>query len=216
MNQMKIKHVEELVGITRKNIRFYEEQGLLSPDRADNGYREYHEKDIKRLKQIKLLRKLSIPIEEIKKVLSGERSLETCLHCHLSELERQKNSLDKMQALSQQLIDQHITLERLDTDSCLEQMERLEKEGTRFMDVSKTDIHKKKAIGALIGAMIMILLMGAMIWILLWANTQDPIPIGLLAFFIAIPAVIIVAVVVALIGRMKEIKGGEEDEASKY
>ena len=26
---MKIKQVEELVGITRKNIRFYEEQGLL-------------------------------------------------------------------------------------------------------------------------------------------------------------------------------------------
>ena len=27
---MKIKQVEELVGITRKNIRFYEEQGLLN------------------------------------------------------------------------------------------------------------------------------------------------------------------------------------------
>ena len=39
---MKIKQVEELVGITRKNIRFYEEQGLLQVARADNGYREYH------------------------------------------------------------------------------------------------------------------------------------------------------------------------------
>ena len=43
---MQIKHVEELVGITRKNIRFYEEQGLLKPHRADNGYREYHEEEI--------------------------------------------------------------------------------------------------------------------------------------------------------------------------
>lgn len=34
---MKIKQVEELVGITRKNIRFYEEQGLLQVARADNG-----------------------------------------------------------------------------------------------------------------------------------------------------------------------------------
>ncbi len=55
---MKIKFVEELVGITRKNIRFYEEQGLLSPQRADNGYREYEEEDVHRLMQIKLLRKL--------------------------------------------------------------------------------------------------------------------------------------------------------------
>ena len=42
---MKIKQVEELVGITRKNIRFYEEQGLLNVERAENGYREYHTAD---------------------------------------------------------------------------------------------------------------------------------------------------------------------------
>ena len=73
---MQIKHVEELVGITRKNIRFYEEQGLLKPHRADNGYREYHEEEINRLKQIKILRKLSVSIEEIKRVFSGECSLD--------------------------------------------------------------------------------------------------------------------------------------------
>lgn len=43
---MKIKQVEELVGITSKNIRFYESQGLLTPERADNGYREYHQDNI--------------------------------------------------------------------------------------------------------------------------------------------------------------------------
>ena len=53
---MKIKQVEELVGISSKNIRFYEEQGLLTPSRAENGYREYHEAEINRLKQIKFLR----------------------------------------------------------------------------------------------------------------------------------------------------------------
>ena len=46
---MKIKQVEELVGITRKNIRFYEEQGLLNVARAENGYREYHQADVIRL-----------------------------------------------------------------------------------------------------------------------------------------------------------------------
>lgn len=55
---MKIKQVEELVGITRKNIRFYEEQGLLNVERAENGYREYHTADIARLQEIKLFRKM--------------------------------------------------------------------------------------------------------------------------------------------------------------
>ena len=37
---MKINQVEELTGITKKNIRFYEEQKLISPQRNPaNGYR---------------------------------------------------------------------------------------------------------------------------------------------------------------------------------
>ncbi|MDD6201101.1 MAG: MerR family transcriptional regulator, partial [Firmicutes bacterium] len=39
---MKIKEVEALAGIPKKNIRFYEEQGLLLPKRdSENGYRDY-------------------------------------------------------------------------------------------------------------------------------------------------------------------------------
>ena len=74
---MKIQQVEELVGISKKNIRFYEEQGLLRPGRAENGYREYRQADVLRLKEIKLLRKLAVPIEDIRAVLQGESALGT-------------------------------------------------------------------------------------------------------------------------------------------
>ena len=94
--------------------------------------------------------------------------------------------------------------------------EQMEKEGARFMDIKKTDIRKKRRTGAIIGAVVMILLMGFTIGLMLWANTQDPIPTGLLIFLIAIPVVIIGGILAALAGRMKEIEGGEEDEASKY
>ena len=54
---MKINEVETLVGITRKNIRFYEAEGLLAPRRnAENGYRDYGEAEVEVLKRIKLLR----------------------------------------------------------------------------------------------------------------------------------------------------------------
>ena len=213
---MQIKHVEELVGITRKNIRFYEDQGLLKPRRADNGYREYHEEDIKCLKQIKLLRRLSVPIEDIKRIFSGECSLDTCLDRHLEELDRQKKSLEQIQELSRRLIDSHITLEQLDEDDCLEELERLEKEGIRFMDVGRTDTHRKKTIGALIGAASMIVIMAMIIVFMLWANAQEPLPIGLLVFIIGAPAIIIIGTLAAFAIRIREIKGGEEDEASKY
>ncbi len=32
-------------GMTRANIRFYEQEGLLAPARASNGYRDYSEED---------------------------------------------------------------------------------------------------------------------------------------------------------------------------
>ena len=51
---------------------------------------------------------------------------------------------------------------------------------------------------------------------MLWGNSQDPIPFGLLVFLIAIPVALIIGLWIALAGRMKEIEGGEEDEASKY
>ena len=52
---MKIKQVEELVGITSKNIRFYEDQGLFHPNRSENGYRDYGAKDVELVtKAIKL------------------------------------------------------------------------------------------------------------------------------------------------------------------
>ena len=43
---------ENILSISRSNIRFYGKQGLFSPERKDNNYREYTEQDIKVLKKI--------------------------------------------------------------------------------------------------------------------------------------------------------------------
>ena len=73
---MKINEVEAAVGVTKKNIRFYEEEGLISPRREPgNGYRSYSEADVERLRRIKLLRKLDVPLAEIRQMLEGECTL---------------------------------------------------------------------------------------------------------------------------------------------
>ena len=213
---MKIKQVEELVGITRKNIRFYEDQGLLNVERAENGYREYHQEDVIRLQEIKLFRKMDISIEEMKLLFEKKKSLQICLEQHLKELEHRKEGLLKMQDMCERLILEHRSLESLNAEDCLEEIEQIEKEGAKFMNVNKTDVHKKKRTGAIIGAAVMTVLMLVTIIIVFWANAQDPIPLGLLLLIAGIPAVIIAGTLIALAGRMKEIEGGEEDEASKY
>ena len=213
---MKIKQVEELVGITRKNIRFYEDQGLLNVERAENGYREYHQEDVIRLQEIKLFRKMDISIEEMKLLFEKKKSLQICLEQHLKGLEHRKEGLLKMQDMCERLILEHRSLESLNAEDCLEEIEQMEKEGAKFMNVNKTDVHKKKRTGAIIGAAVMTVLMLVTIIIVFWANAQDPIPLGLLLLIAGIPAVIIAGTLIALAGRMKEIEGGEEDEASKY
>lgn len=220
---MKIQQVEELVGISKKNIRFYEEQGLLSPGRAENGYREYGRGDVLRLQQIKLLRKLAVPIEDIRAVLKGEAPLESCLTRQLRAYDRQRESLSAMEGMTRQLLDRPgLTLEGLDAEACLEKIERLEKEGQSFMDVSKRDVrqerrlHRRKATGAALGAAIVIALVLPALFGILWANRQDPLPTGLLALIVAVPVIVIVCIVAVLIQRIREIKGGEEDEAAQY
>lgn len=212
---MKIKQVEELVDITRKNIRFYEEQGLLSVGRAENGYREYGMEDVKRLKQIRLLRRLSVPIEDIKQLFGGKYTLEDVLERQEVQLERQKESIRRTQLFCRQLLEGKHRLESLDVDGCLEQMDQLEREGVMFMDGTHRDIHKKKQRGAILGAgVILLLALVSMGIILKMSMFREPLWVPLI--FLGITAVTCVGVVAALLSRLKEIKGGEEDEASKY
>ena len=52
---MNMQEVELLTGISSRNILFYEKEVLLTPCRnQSNNYREYSEKDLKILKEIKL------------------------------------------------------------------------------------------------------------------------------------------------------------------
>ena len=127
---MKIKQVEELVGITSKNIRFYESQGLLIPERAENGYREYRQKNIDTLKKIKLLRKLGVSVDEIKSVLDESISLKECLEHHIDILEKERENLANMQQLTDAILQKKCTVSTLETDEWLEEMERMEKENS--------------------------------------------------------------------------------------
>ena len=66
---MKIKEVCEKTGLTKKAIRYYEEEGLFSPERTAVNFREYRdytEKDLEALGRIAALRSLSLSIEEIR------------------------------------------------------------------------------------------------------------------------------------------------------
>ena len=217
---MKINEVEALVGITRKNIRFYETEGLLSPRRnSQNGYRDYGEAEVETLRRIKLLRKLGVPLEEIRQMQRGAHTVGDGMRRHLISLERERQNLEAAIRLCGGLTDRRERLEDLDAQALLEEMARMEQEGTTFMNKQKQDTRRRRYVAPVLITILMAVLMAGLIWLFLWAFEVDPAgapPLPVLALFVAIPAAVVIGVVIALVQRVREIEKGEEDDARKY
>lgn len=129
-----IKEAEELTGISRQNIRYYEKMGLLNPKRdAGNGYRKYDEEDIGRLKAILLFRKLDMPLEEIHKLLDHEIDLQQALDTQKVYLQQEKQKLEAALAFCDTIQEQDLA--ELDINRCLQEIEEQEKRGNTFADI---------------------------------------------------------------------------------
>ena len=96
---MTIKEMETRSGLTRANIRFYEAEGLLTPQRRPNGYRDYSEEDLAELQRIKLLRTLHLTLEEIREVQQGQCSLAEALDRNLVRLASDQDQLARSEAV---------------------------------------------------------------------------------------------------------------------
>ncbi|MGN0292098.1 MAG: MerR family transcriptional regulator, partial [Lachnospiraceae bacterium] len=116
---MTIKEVEQITGLTRSNIRFYEKEKLISPDRnASNGYREYSEEDIKTIKKVAYLRTLGISIEDIRRVSSKEANLYDVVKAQRQSLDRQLSELENAKILCERMLssNEKIDYENLDIE----------------------------------------------------------------------------------------------------
>lgn len=214
---MKINQVEAEVGITKKNIRFYEEKGLLSPNRdSENGYRDYSIQDISALKKVKLFRKIGIPIDEIRKLQSGVLSVEDCMRRHIILLEREQSNISQLQELCREMQSAESRYEEVNAEMWLSKTENKEKEGILFLDVKKRDTSKKKKTATIISASVALGSLILFSCIMFWALIAESMPILPFLLMEGTAIVLIVGILLAVISRWKEIEGGEEDEASKY
>lgn len=64
-----IGSVAEASGLSVKTIRFYEDQGLLTPSRSASGQRRYTEHDLRKLRLARRARLLGLGIEEIRQLI---------------------------------------------------------------------------------------------------------------------------------------------------
>ena len=121
---MTIKELEEALGMTRANIRFYEQEGLLSPARLENGYRDYSPADLETLRKIKLLRKLDLDLNAIRAVQAGTLPLPDALAAQLAALERDQSALDRARTVCEALRRSGADYARLDAAPWLAELDR--------------------------------------------------------------------------------------------
>lgn len=116
---MTSKEMEACSGVPRANIRYYEAEGLLTPARAKNGYRDYSEEDLAVLEKIKLLRRLGVTVEELKALQAGSAELSAVLDRRLAELGGERSTLARVERVCGDLRQAGATFETLDANAYL-------------------------------------------------------------------------------------------------
>ena len=73
---MKTHELEKELGISKHTIFYYEKEGIVTPQRDENGYRSYSQDDLQKLIMVKFLRNLNISIDDVKAILNNELELQ--------------------------------------------------------------------------------------------------------------------------------------------
>ncbi|ULL17226.1 MerR family transcriptional regulator [Paenibacillus sp. H1-7] len=125
---MKIGELAERTGVSIRSIRYYEQQGLLTPVRQENGYREYSPFAEEHVRTIRLYLNLGLSTEEIAGILhcvlkNKEAFCEEVLPIYRHKLKQIDEQIQLLNGIRQNLIDRidSILLERSQTCQCQEE-----------------------------------------------------------------------------------------------
>ena len=113
---MHIKDIETRTGLSRANIRYYEQEGLVHPVRARNGYRDYSQEDLDTLLRVRLLRRLDVPIEEIRAMQAGELDLADVLEERIRAAQRREEQARRDQAVCRAMQADRVRYDSLDPE----------------------------------------------------------------------------------------------------
>lgn len=134
---MKIKEVEELLSVSRSNIRFYEREGLLRPKREGNNYRDYSDEDVECLRKILVLRKLGFSVEEILAMQKGELSLPDAALENIKRLEEEIEALKGAIEITREISKENTSYDEMDGEKLWEDIHHREGAGQEFKDIVK-------------------------------------------------------------------------------
>lgn len=134
---MTIKEMEQLTGMKKANIRYYEDKGLLKPVRDEsNNYRIYTREDIELLRKIKFLRTLGISIQNIRLLEEGKASLPCLMEQREQEIRCQTEQLEAIKNVCVRVKEEGFSFDSLEVSAVTGQDEALK---NRSRNVLRSD-----------------------------------------------------------------------------
>ena len=93
-----IQKLAQLAKVSTRTLRYYDEIGLLNPNRInDSGYRIYGESEVDRLQQILFYKELEIPLKDISEIMKNpEFDEDKALEYHYQLLLEKKSRLEQL------------------------------------------------------------------------------------------------------------------------
>lgn len=67
-SKMKIGEFAQACQVSERMLRFYEDAGILQPDRSEAGYRLYEAGDVEYVQKVAMLNQAGLPLKEIGKI----------------------------------------------------------------------------------------------------------------------------------------------------
>ena len=91
-----VNRLAQISGVSKRTLRYYDEIGLLRPERVNpNGYRIYGQMQVDLLQQILFYRELGLPLEEIREIIKNPGfDREKALEDHLTALLQKKRQTE--------------------------------------------------------------------------------------------------------------------------
>lgn len=150
---MKINELEDLLGVSRATIRYYEDQGLVLPPRAENGYRDYGNEEVQLFQKIIVLRKLGVGIPEIRELIEDKTDLHDVLDRNMERLRDQQNEIESAIEMSRQLENEADDFASIDPPKYLRHIYEAEQNGEHFAEAGEISFRQLNLSISLLGAL---------------------------------------------------------------
>lgn len=92
----KTNEISKIVGVSKRTLQFYDEEGMIKVERSEDNYRLYDERTLEKLWEIMIYKEMGLKLKKIKQLLvMPEDEKKTCYKACIEQIEEKITELER-------------------------------------------------------------------------------------------------------------------------